>query len=536
MASGTSIFTLMGSIMIDNDKADASIQKTEGLAGKLGKGLGSVGKVGLAIGKGALVAGGAIAGIAALAVKDLAETESIMAQLDAVIKSTGGAAGVTREQAMGLADALEKTTKFSAESTMEAQNLLLTFTNIGKDVFPTATKTALDMATALGGDAASQSVALGKALNDPIAGISALGRVGVTFTEEQKNVIKSLVETGDVAGAQTVILEELNKEFGGSAEAAGNTFAGKLEIAKNALGQVTEGIALGLMPHLQNFLDWVISKMPEIEEFSKKTFETVTKVVETTIAVFRDYLIPIFVTIYEWVQENWPTISAIIKAAFDTIKFVWNNVLSPVLGLLWDTLKGVVSWVSENWPTISAAFKTVFDAIKFVWDKVLSPVLIFIVEGMKKVVDFVANYFSGMQKTVENVFGGIGKAVGAVTDTFRFLIDKIEDAYDWLTKWNKKEVAKKTPSYSNFGGISGSFAVGTRYLPKDMLLQAHEGEMIVPKSENPYANSSGQILSSARENKNNITVNINGANVMDDYGVDRLMDRVMDRIAVLGVR
>ena len=96
MASGTSIFTLMGSIMIDNDKADASIQKTEGLAGKLGKGLGSVGKVGLAIGKGALVAGGAIAGIAALAVKDLAETESIMAQLDAFIKSTGGAAGVTK--------------------------------------------------------------------------------------------------------------------------------------------------------------------------------------------------------------------------------------------------------------------------------------------------------------------------------------------------------------------------------------------------------------------------------------------------------
>ena len=31
---------------------------------------------------------------------------------------------------------------------------------------------------------------LGKALNDPVKGITALGRAGVTFTDEQKKQIK----------------------------------------------------------------------------------------------------------------------------------------------------------------------------------------------------------------------------------------------------------------------------------------------------------------------------------------------------------
>lgn len=75
--------------------------------------------------------------------------------------------------------------------------MLLTFTNIGGEVFPKATETLLDMATAMSGGMTpgaealtSQAIQLGKALNDPINGITALTRVGVTFTEGQKNMIE----------------------------------------------------------------------------------------------------------------------------------------------------------------------------------------------------------------------------------------------------------------------------------------------------------------------------------------------------------
>lgn len=140
-------------------------------------------------------------------------------QLDAVIASTGGAAGVTAEEVKALASSLQEVTNFGDEATISGANLLLTFTNIGEDVFPRTTETMLDMSQALGQDMKSSAIQLGKALNDPIAGVTALSRVGVSFTEEQKEMIKAMVEAGDVAGAQTLILDELEKEFGGSARA-----------------------------------------------------------------------------------------------------------------------------------------------------------------------------------------------------------------------------------------------------------------------------------------------------------------------------
>ena len=38
------------------------------------------------------------------------------------------------------------------------------------------------------------------------------------------------------------------------------------------------------------------------------------------------------------------------------------------------------------------------------------------------------------------------------------------------------------------------FSVGSRYVPQDMVAQIHQGEMIIPKSENPYANSGGKVI------------------------------------------
>ena len=140
----------------------------------------------------AVVAGAVLVGALADGVKGIMEMEQQTAQLNAVLKSTNGAAGVTAAEVTAMADAFEKSTKFAAESVLEGQNLLLTFTKVGKDVFPQATQAMVDMATAMGTDVSSQAIALGKALNDPIAGVASLTRVGVQFTDEQKNAIAAL--------------------------------------------------------------------------------------------------------------------------------------------------------------------------------------------------------------------------------------------------------------------------------------------------------------------------------------------------------
>ncbi len=190
--------------------------------------------------------------------KAIADTNETIKELQAKLASTtttmeGGyipKTQMSRDALINLSKALQLTTTYSDETVLSAENLLLTFTNIGKDIFPQATSTVLDMATALGEDTKSASIQLGKALQDPILGITALRRVGVNFNDAQKDVIKNLVETGKTAEAQKLILKELATEFGGSAAAAGQTFAGKLEIMKNQFNDLQETIGKGLVDAL----------------------------------------------------------------------------------------------------------------------------------------------------------------------------------------------------------------------------------------------------------------------------------------------
>lgn len=168
------------------------------------------------------------------------EAEKVQAQLAAVIKSTGNAAGYTIDQLNAMSKGLQQVTSFGDEAIGSAQALLLTFTKIGGEVFPAALAATLDLSTAMGTDLNSAAIQVGKALNDPIAGLSALSRVGIQFTQDQKQMIKGFVDAGDAAGAQNVILKELQRQFGDSAKAARGTLGGALKALQEAFGDLFE--------------------------------------------------------------------------------------------------------------------------------------------------------------------------------------------------------------------------------------------------------------------------------------------------------
>jgi hypothetical protein len=224
------------------------------------------------VGAGMIAVSGPIVAFGVTAVQAAMESQQAVAQLDAVIKSTGGSAGVTADHAQALASSLQNLTMFGDEAVMSAESMLLTFTNIGAagGVFDQATLTVLNMSQALGQDLTSSAMQLGKALNDPVAGITALTRVGVTFTQQQKDQIEAMVAAGNVAGAQSLILAELNREFGGSAIAAGSTFAGSLEILKNKFGEVQEKIGGVFLPMLTDITTKIGPIVDNIAEWVEK--------------------------------------------------------------------------------------------------------------------------------------------------------------------------------------------------------------------------------------------------------------------------
>ena len=185
----------------------------------------------------------AVAASAALAqgVFELDKLNVSLAKSEALIKATGNAAGFTAEQLQNQAQALALTTLASTEQIQKAQGILQTFDKVSRETFTTAISLAQDLATVYGGDAASQATQLGKALQDPIKGITALNRVGVTFSDTQKEQIENFVKGGQTAEAQGVILANLASQVGG---AGGAVASGTLAGAFDTTGQVyTEFIA-----------------------------------------------------------------------------------------------------------------------------------------------------------------------------------------------------------------------------------------------------------------------------------------------------
>ena len=231
----------------------------------------------------------AVAGIAITAafaaigrsVADAAESQKVFAQTEAVLKSMGTTANGTATDLANMASALQKTTAFSDEAILAGANLLLTFKNIqnqagaGNDIFDQTATLMLDVARAMGTSASGEAIRLGKALNDPVKGISALTRVGIQFTDQQKAQIKALAESGDLMGAQKIILAELQQQFGGSAAAYAGTFAGQVESLNNDLNDLSEEIGFMVMPAIKELVSEFRDLIPVIGPQFKAAIESV---------------------------------------------------------------------------------------------------------------------------------------------------------------------------------------------------------------------------------------------------------------------
>lgn len=225
----------------------------------------------------------ALNGFVSDSISKFQEQERVEKQLETVLRSTGNVVGYTAAELKKMASGLQDVTAYGDESIIGAQNLLLTFTSIGHDVFPTALKAIMDVSTAMGQDLKSSVLQIGKALNDPLEGLGALTRVGIQFTAQQKNMIKVFMETGQVAKAQGIIIQELQRQFGGSAEAYARTTAGMIAQAKNLIGDLQEkfggAIMTGMLPVLEKLKKWISENREEVERFATKAGEAIGKVV-----------------------------------------------------------------------------------------------------------------------------------------------------------------------------------------------------------------------------------------------------------------
>lgn len=353
---------------------------------KVNKTLGGVGKIGLGVAAGVGAATVAVGALAAATTKDMMRVERLGKQTENVINATGGAAGRTRKQVDAMAGRLEKMTGAEAEAVTEGQNMLLTFKNIKGKNFDLATKSMLDMGVAMnkgsleGLDLSKTSIQMGKALNDPIKGITALSKVGVSFTDSQKKQIKAMQEAGDMAGAQKIILKELKSEFGGAAKAAGQTTEGMIAKIKNTFGNIAESTLSFVLPAMMKLMGFVNRKvMPALERFGVwlkndgaahlRTFgaflrEKVLPPLQVVGGFIANSVVPAFVRLGKWIARNRDWLGALV---IGVTAFVGVMKIAAVIGTVTKAMKAftVASMLAtiQQWSLVAAIRANPFVAI-----------------------------------------------------------------------------------------------------------------------------------------------------------------------------
>jgi phage-related protein len=402
---------------------------------------------------------------------------------------------------------------FDDEAILGGESMLLTFTNIGKEVFPEATKTILDMSQALGQDLQSSAMQLGKALNDPVQGITALRRVGVAFTDDQEKMIKTMVEMGDVAGAQKLILAELSKEFGGSAEAAGETMAGQLAILNTEFENVKEEagtaflpvlkdlvvVAKQLMPYLQQAIQW-FSNLPTPVKTGAVALlgliavlapllgavSAVISVVTALGPIFAAIggmlmgpvgiilaIIAVLVLLYAAWQGNWGGIRDYGMQVWENMKAAFAQFTAFLRGLWEKDFGGIRSYfemvwkvITSVWKAISAAFRGDWTAfgqyLRQAWDAVWGFIVSRIQSALTSAVNLAKSIVNGIKAAfkinwlelgkniIDGLINGLKNGLKAVTDMARSVAKAAFDAAKGFLGINSPSTA-----FAELGKFSG---------------------------------------------------------------------------------
>jgi hypothetical protein len=276
------------------------------IGGFVGGGLKNLAKLGAAFGAVGAVAAGAFAKSALSAAEDMATANDRIKQINESMGLFGDESFKVSGRLIGLANDMALLTGVSQNEIKESQALLLTFGDIAKTAdevggaFDRATQLTVDMAAAGFGSATDNAKQLGKALNDPITGISALARSGVTFTEQEKELIKTLVDSGKQLEAQDMILSAIETQVGGTAEATANA-SDKIRVG---FSQVMERAGVALLPLFEKLTTFLLDKVfPVLERLGlafaedglggafRTLGETLKSVIDSVLPILRDWLV-----------------------------------------------------------------------------------------------------------------------------------------------------------------------------------------------------------------------------------------------------
>src|SRR5665213_613618 len=404
-------------------------------------------------------------------------------QINNTLKNTNDAVGLTITQLQKMADANAKGLPITASMNLAAENTLLTYKAIGKDVFPAASAQIANLATAMA-NTKGQTVAnseemaqaaklLGKGLEDPATGMTALSKVGVKFSADQVAAVKALEttktvteklvptlnshgkmvekltkvteKTTDVAAAQKLMMSDLADVVQGKASTSADTFSGKLAIIKKTMAEDLIPAIQKVEKILEDFGSAILAIGIFLDQH-KVLLVAIGAVLGTVLAVA---IWSVVASVIAWSIAMMPLIAAWIT--FNATMLIWIVAIAAVAVIAYEIIthwNDVKQWFMDFWSWIKHVFDDIVGYIKRNWELLgailLAPVMpaLLIWELFHKQI---TKIFDDALKDVENIwnaitgfFSGLSDGIKAIFDTIvGFIVHIFQDEWNGMVAiWN----------------------------------------------------------------------------------------------------
>jgi phage-related protein len=385
--------------------ADQSQSKFGKFAKRAGVALAAVGAA--AVGAGVIFAKQAISAAE--------EAATAQARLDQVAQSmgfVGGAYDGATQRLQDYASELSKQVAIEDETILAVQAKLATFREVGKTMdqaggaMDRATAAAVDLAAAGFGSAESNATQLGKALNDPIKGISALNRAGVTFTEQEKEKIKALVESGKIAKAQDMILGALEKQVGGVAAATANA-SDKMRVG---FGELQESVGMALLPAFNELVDTLLPIFEDLQGPLSEIAATIGGVLGDALKALTPVLKPL--------ATAFASIAGVLSGVLVTALSAIIPPLTPILTLLGDLAQRIAPLLEKLLGRLAEIFVKVADAVVPLLEPLVN--LVFeILEAAWPIIDIVADVLLLLVDALKPLLAAVGVLIKPLGDLIK---------------------------------------------------------------------------------------------------------------------
>lgn len=415
------------------------------------------------------------------------KSANAMAQVQAGLKSTGNAVGFTSDELKQMASNLQGISLFeSADILGGVTSQLLKFTNVTGTQFVKAQEAIINMSARMGTDLQSSATAIGKALNNPAEGLSGLSRAGVQFTQDQEDLINALVRTNRVADAQSLILKQLEIQFGGSAQASREAGAGAFKVLAIRIGDLSEKFGELIVKNSKPFLDMINKFINWLENLDESVMQNII-----TIGGLLAVSAPVIVAFGGMVSVIGTVITAVssLSVVFTGLASAIGVIFSPV-GLIIGAIAGLIFLFVNAYRKSETFRNAIFELGKVVF-MAIEP----FIEIGKVLFDIL-----GVSADATGFFDALGTSVSIFAKSLSILLSPLT-----LVAETIKEIKNNGLSFDSIGNALANVGSNNIQSVKGIASSLGFGagtETILPSERG------NQLFKNSNNNENNVQINL----------------------------